>query len=258
MKNIVFHKYQGTGNDFIMIHAADWKIELTTDDIKTLCHRRFGIGADGLILVGENSELDFEMRYFNSDGSRSFCGNGARCAVHFAHSFGYFEKECTFLAIDGVHEASLESANLVKLKMADVHSWEVNENGDYILHTGSPHYIRFTDFLDKEDIVGYGKEIRYSETYKKEGINVNLAQKVENGIRMLTYERGVEDETYSCGTGATAAALAYRHQAGLNGTVETPIFVKGGELKVQSKQNENGFYAIYLIGPAEKVYEGKI
>jgi diaminopimelate epimerase len=258
VKKIVFQKYQGTGNDFVMIHTPNWKIELTASDIALLCHRRFGIGADGLILLGEHPEFDFEMRYFNSDGSRSFCGNGARCAVQFAHSLGYFDKDCVFLAIDGVHEASLEADSLVKLKMADVPSLEIDTDNNYIIYTGSPHYICFTNSLDTIDIVDYGKKIRYSSSYKTQGINVNLAQIEGETIRMLTYERGVEDETLSCGTGATAVALAYRHQLGLEGEVITPVFVKGGELRVYSKQKDNGFFDVYLIGPAEKVFEGTI
>lgn len=255
---ILFKKYQGTGNDFIMIHSVDLVGELAIDKIKSLCDRRFGVGGDGLIIVAPHVSLDFEMRYYNSDGSRSFCGNGARCAVKFAHSLGYFDHQCRFLAIDGVHEASLIENGDVSLRMMDVPQYDCNELGHYIINTGSPHYIRFVNNLEELNIVEYGKEIRYSSTFTEKGINVNIAQNTDDSIRMLTYERGVEDETLSCGTGATAVGLAFRKKKGLEGEIETIIHVKGGELAVKSNENENGFYNVFLKGPAALVYEGKI
>jgi diaminopimelate epimerase len=255
---IRFEKYQGTGNDFVMIHTNNWNLNLSNDSIVKLCNRRFGIGSDGLIIVGPHAELDFEMRYFNADGSRSFCGNGARCAVKFAQSLGLFDKECRFLAIDGEHQAQVLENGFVSLKMGDVKHFEINKKEDFILNTGSPHYIRFVDDLDQHNIVDFGKEIRYSTTYQEEGINVNLAEVKDEELKMLTYERGVEDETLSCGTGATAVGLAFRKKLKMKNEVETKIYVKGGELRVRSNENEDGFFAIFLIGPAEKVFEGKI
>jgi diaminopimelate epimerase len=253
-----FEKYQGTGNDFVMIHNPDWQIEFSNEEIKRICNRRFGVGADGLIMVGKHPEYDFEMRYFNADGSRSFCGNGARCAVQFARSLDYFSEHCAFLAIDGVHEAKVVNDNSISLKMKDVNKIEVNDQNDYILNTGSPHYIRFVKNLEDFNIIRFGKDIRYNTLYSEKGINVNLAEFDDRTIHMLTYERGVEDETLSCGTGATAVGLAFRKKKGLTGQVETFIRVKGGNLKVISDENKKGFHNIFLIGPAEKVFEGFI
>lgn len=255
---IEFIKYQGTGNDFVIIDQRKLASELTNDLIQKICNRRFGVGADGLILIKPHDEFDFEMRYFNSDGSRSFCGNGARCAVHFARQLGYFTEKCTFLAIDGEHSAEIVENEQVKLKMNDVDSIEGNESGHFILHTGSPHYIKFTENLEDEDIVTYGRLIRFNELYKKEGINVNIAEIGSDIITMLTYERGVEDETYSCGTGATAVALAFREKNKLEGKVSTKIKVKGGNLEVQSNKINDKFEDIYLIGPAKPVFNGSI
>lgn len=258
MKKLNFQKYQGTGNDFVMIHNPDWSIQLSTSEIRNLCDRRFGIGADGLIMVGDHNNLKFEMRYFNADGSRSFCGNGARCAVHFAKSLNYFSTQCDFMAIDGMHEAEVIEGGSISLKMRDVKKVDVNDKNDYILDTGSPHYIRFVENLMDFDILEFGRNIRYNNFYRKNGINVNLAEIKDNQIQMLTYERGVENETLSCGTGATAVGLAHRKKNELEGTVSTIIRVKGGELKVISDENENGYFNIYLVGPAEKVFVGEI
>jgi diaminopimelate epimerase len=204
---IHFEKYQGTGNDFVMLDNRKGEFdEINSETISKLCKRKFGIGADGLIWIKNHDSYDFEMRYFNADGSTSFCGNGARCAVIFAKSLGLCGNSVSFFAIDGAHDAFIKN-NLVHIKMNDVNA--VNKDGDaFIIHTGSPHYVEFVDNLEKADIVSVGKKIRYSEKYKKEGINVNLLSKCTTGISLLTYERGVENETLSCGTGATAAAIA--------------------------------------------------
>lgn len=254
---INFHKYQGTGNDFIMIDCTDRPIELSVQQISDLCNRRFGIGADGLICIYKHDHLDFEMKYYNSDGSRSFCGNGARCAVAFAHKLGLFDKEVRFEAIDGEHSAIITDEE-VSLKMNDVNQIE-RDDSSYVIETGSPHYISFVDNIEQQDIVSFGKKIRYSETYKNQGINVNLvAISKENSIEMLTYERGVEDETLSCGTGATAAALALLHKNQLKSEATVQVKVKGGRLKVKAIPSGDGFKAVYLIGPATYVFNGSI
>ncbi|MEX1190783.1 MAG: diaminopimelate epimerase [Brumimicrobium sp.] len=255
---IGFQKYQGTGNDFVMIDSLDnTNFSLSKSQIKTLCDRRFGIGADGVILIYQHSPSDFEMRYFNADGSRSFCGNGARCAVRFAHKLGLFEEKTRFLAIDGIHEAELIN-DKVALKMNDVDQWQTDKSA-FILDTGSPHYIKFTEKLEGENIVEFGKSIRYSSTFEENGINVNLVEITEDrSLSMLTYERGVEDETYSCGTGATAVALAYMIKKELFGTQKIALKVKGGSLSVQATRDENKFTNIYLIGPASSVFYGEI
>lgn len=252
-----FTKYHGTGNDFIMIDSTkNADFSLSNEQISFLCDRRFGIGADGVIIIFRHKEYDFEMRYHNADGSMSFCGNGARCAVKFAQSLALFDSTARFIAIDGEHLATLDG-DLISLKMNDVKNYSLNED-HYVIDTGSPHYIQFTKDLAKEDIVKFGKEVRYSPTYKTVGINVNLVEvSSDNKLKMLTYERGVEDETYSCGTGATAVALAYGDTMNLT-KINVDIQVKGGMLKVKALRKGKDFEAIYLIGPAVAVFQGEI
>ena len=252
-----FTKYQGTGNDFIMIDNRTHLInELSNEMIAKLCQRRFGIGADGLILISQSETHSFKMQYQNSDGSRSFCGNGARCAIDFAHRLGMFNIKATFEAIDGIHSGEVLE-DRIALQMSDLHSWK-KEGADYIIHTGSPHYIRFTADLEQEDITTFGKDIRYSKPFKEEGINVNLAQRKSDHLSMLTYERGVEAETYSCGTGATAVALADVLITEDSGAFSRSLKVKGGNLTVRGTFDQNIFSNIYLIGPAVKVFDGTI
>lgn len=258
MTNIPFFKYQGTGNDFILIdnRHQEYLTRKDTSRIKHLCDRKFGIGADGLILLQNTPGFDFEMVYFNSDGRESsMCGNGGRCIVAFARQLGVIREKCRFLAIDGPHEAMVRDKNWVELKMSDV--LETEQGEDYfILNTGSPHYVVFVEDVSDLNIVESGQAIRYSERFRKEGINVNFAERKPGGIEVATYERGVEDETLSCGTGVTAAALSW---ALLNPEAgnELDINTKGGELKVRFQSNSKGsFRDIWLCGPAELVFEG--
>lgn len=257
---IKFHKYQGTGNDFVMIDNLSGHYDnLSIAQIVTICDRRFGVGADGLIKINHHSNLDFEVDYYNSDGSKSFCGNGARCSVAFVKSLGLIQAETHFWAIDGVHKATIDKANLVHLNMSDVTTIKKTDS-DYVLNTGSPHYCRFVNDLTQESIVDVGRAIRYSEVYENEGINVNLIQ-IENDhfISIATYERGVEDETLSCGTGATACAIVLAEQKKYIGNHLVEVKVKGGELKVSFTIDDQRNYAdIRLIGPAEFVFEGEI
>lgn len=256
MQNLKFHKYQGTGNDFIIVDNRKNIFNPANDElIKKLCDRKFGIGADGLILIQDHPDHDFEMVYFNADASQSMCGNGCRCAVHFANYLGIIEEETTFLAIDGPHEAFLKDG-LVHLKMADVK--EVKQIGnDLFIDTGSPHYLCFIEDLDNFDVVSEGRKIRNSNAYKQAGTNVNFIEKVgENEIFVRTYERGVEDETLSCGTGVTAASLA-----GSKKGLKSPVKLKtlGGTLQVAfEEKGENNFINVYLIGPAKMVFTGNI
>lgn len=255
---IPFTKYQGTGNDFIMIDERNLpKTSLSTESIKNLCNRRFGVGADGLIVIRKDERLDFYVDYFNADGSQSFCGNGARCSVKFAQEIGLIGNTCNFNAIDGAHEATINENGDVKLLMSPVNQVDEEGNQSYVTDTGSPHYIRFVENIEAIDIVDFGKSIRFSERYKQLGINVNTAQIKDNFILVKTYERGVEDETYSCGTGVTAVALA----AALNNEKIkgcTAIETKGGSLRVHWEKTAYGFENIYLEGPANKVYEGHV
>ncbi len=253
---IEFTKYQGTGNDFIMIDDRAQVIQRTdTELIQRLCDRKFGIGADGLILLRNHSEVDFEMLYFNADGRESsMCGNGGRCIVAFAVSLGIIEKETTFMAIDGLHEARIVAAQ-VELKMGDV---EKVEQGDdfYCMNTGSPHYIKFVEKVGDVDVYSAGKAIRYNNRFEAEGINVNFVEAIDSRITVATYERGVEDETLSCGTGVTAAALAFYLQNGYSVGFAIPVKTKGGNLEVRFQPAGKGFTDIWLCGPAEAVFTG--
>ncbi|MBI1344191.1 MAG: diaminopimelate epimerase [Terrimonas sp.] len=257
---IDFFKYQGTGNDFIILDNRDHHYnQLRSEQINHLCHRRFGIGADGLMLFNSKEGLDFEMVYFNADGKEgSMCGNGGRCIVKFAYHAGIHKSLYHFQAIDGIHEAEIDSDGTVSLKMQDVASIE-KHFGDYILNTGSPHYVKIVPKADDVDVVKRGRDIRYSKEYEKEGINVNFVEQLTepDKIRVRTYERGVENETYSCGTGVTASALVcYHNDTGFNDVeVETP----GGKLSVEfDRIGENQFENIWLCGPAEKVFAGSL
>jgi diaminopimelate epimerase len=254
--DLKFSKYQGTGNDFVMLDnmSGDY-VDLSTTQIQFLCDRKLGVGADGLIKLSTDEETDFLLEYYNADGSQSFCGNGARCSVAFAKSLGLIENKTKFNAIDGIHEATIENG-IVRLEMLPVDSIQ-KVNNDYWLETGSPHYVRIINQTDSVDIVEFGKSIRYSESYKKNGVNVNTVKEIDTStIRVETYERGVEDETLSCGTGATACALVWMD---LNSDLDkVNITTKGGDLVVEATREGNGFSSIWLSGPAKNVFDGRI
>lgn len=255
---ISFFKYQGAGNDFIMLDNLSGVYDsLSIRDIEFLCNRKMGVGADGLIKLSHSDKLDFNVEYFNADGSQSFCGNGARCAVAFAASLNLFKQETSFDAIDGRHKAKLING-LVRLEMLDVEDFS-ESNGDYILDTGSPHYVHFSNDKETLNIVDYGKSIRYNQTFKKHGINVNVVKILSTDkISVETYERGVEDETLSCGTGVTACALMFMNVNNLLGESKVFVQTKGGSLEVEAKFSNNQFSSIWLTGPADYVYNGKI
>ncbi|MFD3000295.1 diaminopimelate epimerase [Pontibacter toksunensis] len=253
---ITFYKYQGTGNDFVMVDNR--KRAFPTDDealVKQICDRRTGVGADGLILLQDHPEYDFEMVYYNADGRLgSMCGNGARCTVRFARQLGVIEDVACFLAADGEHQASVER-DLIQLKMNDVNKIE-QIGADFYLNTGSPHYVCFADNVKDLDVYAEGRAIRYSDRFKAEGTNVNFVELIsENEIFVRTYERGVEDETLSCGTGVTACALV----AGLRG-LRSPVAVRtlGGDLEVAFKRDGDSFKHINLVGPAKQVFTGSV
>ena len=259
MSKMHFYKYQGTGNDFVILDNRNWSYTaLTVEKVKALCDRRFGIGADGLMLLNTKSGYDFEMKYYNSDGREStMCGNGGRCLVKFAYDLGIHKDEYFFIATDGPHQARIDDDGTVSLKMKDVAGIRDYHN-DFILDTGSPHYIKMVSDVMDYDVFRKGMEIRYSTDFAKEGINVNFVeQKRVDEIIVRTYERGVEDETLSCGTGVTASALAcYHNEMGYN---DVRVVTKGGKLRVEfDRIGENTFENIWLCGPASKVYEGDI
>jgi len=251
-----FTKFQGTGNDFVIIDNRLLTFpKEDTDLIEKICTRRFGIGADGLMLVEDAEGYDFRMVYYNADGRQStMCGNGGRCIAAFSYLKEIAGKEGRFIAIDGPHDYCISPDGLVKLNMIDVDSYE-QSGDDYILFTGSPHYVRFVEDLDRADMYEGGRVIRYSERFKAGGINVNFVEKNEEVCGLRTYERGVEDETYSCGTGTVAAALSIALKYNLqHGPVE--LNTKGGKLNVHFDREGDTFKNVWLEGPALKVAEG--
>jgi diaminopimelate epimerase len=250
-----FYKYQGAGNDFIIIDDRNQQFSISVSFIENLCNRHFGIGADGLILLQHADNYDFKMVYFNADGKEStMCGNGGRCITMFAKYLGIINEKATFIAIDGIHHAEIEN-DLVNLQMIDVDTVE-NLDNDYVLHTGSPHYVRFIKNLADFDVVMEARKIRYSDKFAKSGINVNFVEVGgENNINIRTYERGVEDETLACGTGVTAAALVYGRKIWQN---HIYVKAKGGDLEVKFTLADEIFTNIWLKGPAKMVFSGDI
>jgi len=259
--DIHFFKYQGTGNDFIILdnRGLTWENVLTTKQIAFLCDRRFGIGGDGLILLSDADTEDFRMIYYNADGRESsMCGNGGRCIVAFAQKVGLISQHCTFEAIDGLHEASIEGAQ-VKLKMGKPHGFYTISDDVVWLDTGSPHYVQFQDSaVSTLHVDQLGRQIRNSEPFRKEGTNVNFVNILGNGqLQVRTYERGVEGETLSCGTGVTACAYAY-HLAHPEEADTIHVKTEGGKLSVEINDFQEVDEAVFLIGPATFVFEGNI
>jgi diaminopimelate epimerase len=256
---IEFYKYQGTGNDFVIIDNREGQFDgLTQKQVAFLCDRHFGIGADGLMLLNLKDGYDFEMKYYNADGNEStMCGNGGRCLVKFAYEMGIHRSDYHFKAIDGEHNASIQIDGMVALQMNDVHEVKpYHEN--FILDTGSPHLIHFFDNLDLLDVFKKGRELRYNKDFEKNGINVNFVETLDerDKIRVRTYERGVENETLSCGTGVTASALVcFHNDSGFN---RVEVQTQGGQLSVEFEKDGDHYSDIWLIGPAEKVFQGTI
>ncbi|MBI5858621.1 MAG: diaminopimelate epimerase [Sphingobacteriales bacterium] len=256
---IPFFKYQGTGNDFILIDNRKNEYFLSKEQIEKICERRFGIGADGLMLLNERPGYDFEMKYYNADGKEgSMCGNGGRCMIKFVYHLGIHREQYKFLAVDGPHEAEIDIDGIVSLKMKDVRTIK-RFHGDYIVDTGSPHYIKMVNHVMEYEVYKKGSEIRHSKEFEDEGINVNFVELTDEPDKIIvrTYERGVEDETLSCGTGVTASALVCYHNE--NGFNEVEVKTLGGFLSVEfDKSDETRYENIWLCGPAEKVYEGTV
>ncbi len=258
---INFSKYQGTGNDFILIDDRENKIHLSLEQVKQLCDRRFGIGADGLILLKNKSGFDFEMVYYNADGNKSsMCGNGGRCITAFAHALGLINNEAKFSAVDGSHQSTINGTDplIVKLKMSDVSNVD-NQKDFILLDTGSPHYVKFVDDVAVIHVFEEGRRIRNTDPFREKGVNVNFVQTMDGELIVRTYERGVEDETLSCGTGVTASALAAAYENKIlaeRGVVD--ILTPGGKLKVYFEKDETGFKDIWLEGAATFVYNGEI
>ncbi len=254
---ITFNKYQGAGNDFIIIDNRKGVINPSDSEfINRLCDRKFGIGADGLILISNTPGYNFEMTYFNSDGFEgTMCGNGGRCAADFAIKEGIAPEKLTFKAIDGRHEAIAENG-LIRLLMNDVKETR-QINGNYFINTGSPHYIVFTRDVATFDVYGEGKKLRWSKDFPPGGTNVNFAEPSGDGIFVRTFERGVEDETLSCGTGVTASAIA-AFLSGHFGSNKVNVRTKGGDLRVEFRKEGEVITDIWLCGPATFVFKGEI
>ena len=255
---IKFYKYQGAGNDFILIDNRE-KIpfELKAQHIKKMCDRHFGIGADGLMLLNDKEGFDFEMVYFNADGNvGSMCGNGGRCIVQFAANMGIKKNEYTFSATDGPHKAEISLEKQISLQMNDVSGVEFSLD-HFVLDTGSPHYVKFVSVVEDINVVADGRKIRNSKEFIKKGINVNFVQTLDDDhIYVRTYERGVEDETLSCGTGVTASALMAAHNE--NGFNHVDVKTRGGNLSVEfDKSSDSEFKNIWLSGHATFVFSGE-
>ncbi|MCX2681342.1 diaminopimelate epimerase [Galbibacter sp. EGI 63066] len=252
-----FYKYQGTGNDFVMIdNRQQFFPKNNIKLVNNLCDRRFGIGADGLILLENGDEADFKMVYYNADGNEStMCGNGGRCIVAFANFLNVVEDECTFMAVDGLHHASI-SEGIISLAMQNVES--INAFANHVfLDTGSPHHVQLVNGLSALDVKNHGAKLRYGK-YGNEGSNINFVEKEEaDTFSVRTYERGVEDETFSCGTGVTAVALAMHHTQQTDSN-QINLKTPGGLLKVSFEKNGVGYKNIHLVGPATQVFSGII
>ena len=258
---IRFEKYQGNGNDFVIIDNRDGTVDLSPSQVRHICDRHFGIGADGLMFLVATHDYDFEMAYFNADGHlASMCGNGGRCLAAFAYSRGIANKTMHFTAFDGAHKAivneELEKGKKfdVSLEMTDVQNVEFTGKY-YFLNTGSPHYVEVVDKVAEMDVVEEGRKTRYAERFSPEGTNVNFVEISDDRIFVRTYERGVEDETLSCGTGVTAAAIAAYLKTGKK---DLKIHTTGGDFRVDFDENEGAFTSVWLSGPAEKVFEGEM
>jgi diaminopimelate epimerase len=259
-----FYKYQATGNDFVLINNLAGKHSLSKDQIVSICDRKFGVGADGVMLIEKHPSADFKLQYYNSDGSQSLCGNGSRAAVKMAASLGLVNGKATFEAYDGAHDAEIITDGIIRLRMNDVSTIEKLGEREFFINTGSPHHIRFVTAATDYPVFDEGRKIRYSPKYAPGGTNANFVEaQADNTIFVRTYERGVENETLSCGTGVTAAAIA----ASFLG-YSSPVTVQtlGGQLQVEFKARHSDglsshpdmFTDIYLVGPAKLVFEGDL
>ena len=257
--SLTFYKYQGTGNDFVMIDNRENTFnKYNTKLVAFLCDRKFGIGADGLILLENHEKYDFKMVYYNADGNESsMCGNGGRCLVAFAKQLGVITDKGAFEAIDGYHFATIDDDGMVSLQMKDVS--EVKLHNDYaFLDTGSPHHVQLVENLKQYDVKKEGAKLRYSDLYGTAGSNINFVDQIDSDkFAVRTYERGVEDETLSCGTGATAVAIAM-YKTGKTSSSAVKLNVEGGNLEVSFKEESGQFLDVFLKGPATFVFEGRI
>jgi diaminopimelate epimerase len=260
MRQVSFYKYQGAGNDFILVDNRNEEFsEISLNILKDLCDRHFGIGSDGFIFINKHDKFDFDMQFHNPDGSKSFCGNGARCAIAFYSFLTRRKGQFKFDAYDGLHYAELLENGMVRLEMNDVTDIIEHSDNSFELNTGSPHLIKFESKIDKIDVDRKGATIRYSKEYRVQGINVNFVEVLgPNHVAIRTYERGVEGETLACGTGITAAAISLAKNVKLSGFQRVKVNALGGELFVEFDNDVNRFSKIILEGPATYVFKGEI
>ena len=257
---IDFYKYEGTGNDFIIVNNRDLKFQKNYEGlIKNICDRKKGVGADGLILLENHDTLDFRMIYFNADGSESgFCGNGSRCITHLAHNLNIIEDKAVFKAIDGTHESRIINQK-ISVRMSDVSKANIFSYNDSFnttfIDTGSPHLIRIYENIDLIDIVREARELKLKYSEYSDGLNINFCEISDSKIKLRTYERGVENETLSCGTGAVASAI-FLNNSGLVKNDRIEILMKGGALSVNFKKKETRYYEIWLSGAVNMVFKG--
>ena len=253
---VPFYKYHGAGNDFVIIDRSELPFELSATQIKQICERRYGIGADGLMFYDRHNELDFKMTYFNSDGSESsFCGNGARCIVQFGIDHKGLKETITF-DFNGTHLGAKRKDHLIEINMSNVPKVERLDNDNLFLDTGSPHQIVWVSDIDKIEVESEGRALR--SAFSTAGCNVNFVElHGENKLAIRTYERGVEAETHACGTGITAAAIAAYFDKKTSAT-EIELNAVGGTLWVRFEPLDSGFVNIYLTGPAIHVFTGII
>ena len=254
--NVKFFKYQGTGNDFIIIDLRKFNININKETVSKICDRKYGIGSDGLMLINNKKNYDFEMVFYNPDGSKSFCGNGSRCAVLYNFHQGLIQKKCSFYTNDGPHQGHIYEGEIVKISILGPVTVKKLLNGDYQANTGSPHYIQFRSSWESLDFITHCRSIRNNIQYKVNGINVNLVKSQNQELFMRTYERGVENETLSCGSGVTAAALAYAIQNDIPNKVL--VNTLGGQLFVEFEKKDTTFTEIFLSGPSSFVFSGEI
>ena len=254
-----FYKYQGTGNDFVMIdNRSGFFPKDNVQLVARLCDRRFGIGADGLILLENDTDTDFRMVYYNSDGNQgSMCGNGGRCLVAFANDLKVIQDSCTFIATDGLHHATVSADGEVSLQMIDVDHIKIESDYTF-MNTGSPHHVQLVEDLEHYNVKDNGAALRYGPLYAPVGSNINFVKKInDDTFSLRTYERGVEDETLACGTGATAVAIAM-HATGQTTASSINLNVEGGKLAVSFDKKGDLFTNVFLIGPAKFVFKGVI
>lgn len=257
MSVIHFYKYQATGNDFLLVDNRQNNHSFSSEQVAALCNRRFGIGADGIILLNQDPQADFRMTYRNADGSESFCGNGCRAVVDFAHRLGHIGNSTTFVAHDGKHTAQILDDGNIRVSLNDVGPVVEKAPGEFYIHTGTEHNVRFVTGLDTYPVVEEGRKLRYNRDLYPKGTNADFVEITRNQVAFRIYERGVEDETLSSGSGAAASALvaAGRHE------LSSPLMVraKGGFLLVEFQRRSDGsFTGVYFIGPAQLVFETRL